>query len=241
MALDLGKQIGPLPLGAWLAVTAGGLGIAWYSMRDGGGIGTDEDIIEPEIVEDISGDEGVGEGGFVYTPPPVVTPGPTPIIDNDQWATEAIKYLIEQNYDSAMANQAITIALSGDRKLSAREWTLWRIALMKLGSPPFPVIVEQRPSTPVTPPKPKPKPKPQPKITGRWFRVKPAFLPGSSLRGIAKMAYGDPKKWDRIYNANKWGKKLPHYPGDPKKKQRRGQIRNPNALRTGALLYIPRG
>ncbi len=58
--LDLGKQIGPLPLGAWIVVVGGGLGIALYTRRMG-------QSSEPVI--DTSPDPGVGEGGFQPTPP----------------------------------------------------------------------------------------------------------------------------------------------------------------------------
>ena len=52
--MDLGRQYGPLPLGAWVAVVGGGLGIALYTRsRD-----------KPTVnVEDGSGVPGVGTGG----------------------------------------------------------------------------------------------------------------------------------------------------------------------------------
>ena len=31
--LDLGRMVGPLPMGAWVAVVVVGLGFAWYSRR----------------------------------------------------------------------------------------------------------------------------------------------------------------------------------------------------------------
>jgi hypothetical protein len=53
-SLDLSKQVGPLPLGAWLAVVAGGLGIAWYTRRN--------TTADPAPVVDTSGINGVGDG-----------------------------------------------------------------------------------------------------------------------------------------------------------------------------------
>ena len=55
MALNLAKQVGPLPLGAWVIVVGGGLGIAWWSRRNS--------AAEPVYVEDGSGTSGVGVGG----------------------------------------------------------------------------------------------------------------------------------------------------------------------------------
>jgi len=37
VGLDLGRQVGPLPLGAWLAVVAGGLFIGWQARKGGAG------------------------------------------------------------------------------------------------------------------------------------------------------------------------------------------------------------
>lgn len=246
MALDLGKQLGPMPLGAWIAVVGAGLGIAYYT-RGGGGIsGSDSDLLagDETFVEDVSGDPGVGEGGFVFTPPPVVTPGTNPPVDNDEWSQRAIAELINANYDPAWANAAITHAMFGER-LSPREWSIWREALRRLGPPPFPINVPPPKNVPSRDDNshkphhkpPEDKPKGLPGRNDRWFRVRAAPLPGSTLRGIAKMAYGDPSKWRVIYAANREGKELPRFKG----RRRRGQLTNANRIAPGTLLYIPKG
>ena len=49
--IDFGKQIGPLPLGAWIVVVGGGLGIAVWNRKNGSNDA-------PIPVEDTSGDAG---------------------------------------------------------------------------------------------------------------------------------------------------------------------------------------
>jgi len=139
--LDLGKQIGPLPLGAWIVVVGGGLGIALYTRRMG-------QSSEPVI--DTSPDPGVGEGGFQPTPPgtPVTEHPPT---TNDEWATRAINYLIAHGYSPGLANSAITKALSGGAGMSVQEWSLWTTALLALGAPPTPVTVPPPSGSPGVP------------------------------------------------------------------------------------------
>lgn len=249
MALDLGKKVGPLPLGAWIVVVGAGLGIAYYTRGDAGVFtqGDDELADDETFVEDTAGPDGVGTGGWTFTPPPVVTGPDVPPVDNDEWGQRAIGWLITSGQNAAWANAAITKALAGE-KLGAREWTLWRLALMHMGPPPFPVIVNAPNALP-HPPSPddnSPKPPPKPaeggkRVTGRWFVVKPAPLPGSTLRGISKLVYGDPSKWRDIYEANRKGRYLPVDHSSGTNVPRRGKIENPNVLRPGWVLYIPRG
>lgn len=274
MALDLSKEVGPLPLGAWIAVVAGGLGIALWSRNQG-----DTGV---EIAEDTGSQEGVGTGevgGWTETEPKPDT-GPLTISNNDEWGNQAIAWLIAQGYDPAWSYSAITKALNGGRgenKLSVREYSLWKLALRKFGPPPYPVTVP--PPGPLPPPNPpmvkrheykprtaqRPGPgpggdprKPAPcRICGhgpnywlhrkpgsgkgsgngqpnrfRYHIVKPAPASGSTLKSIAKIYYKDESKWHRIYEANRKGKRRAD--GTP------GLIENPNKLRVGWKLIIPR-
>ncbi len=130
MAIDLGKQIGPMPLGAWIAVVGVGLGIAWYTRNTGK---------EPTIVEDTSGTPGVGVGGsgqWVGTTPPTtdspVNKTPT---TNEEWAQKAAQWLIAMGYPSAMSQQAVSKYVTGV-KLSAQEYTLIALALVAVGPLP---------------------------------------------------------------------------------------------------------
>lgn len=207
MALDLGKQIGPLPLGAWFAVVAGGLGIALYTRNSGANDA-------PEVVEDTSGDAGVGEGGsgqWVPTNPPATGTGGTVTYEsNEAWGQAAVNFLISQGYSPALASSAITKALAGGvdidgNKMSIQEWSLWSIALAKLGSPPYPVNVSPPTSVPgpvdtgggddntPTPPTPKP---PTNTIPAHWVEV--------ARRGdsISSLAAKHNKGWQETYNFN---------------------------------------
>lgn len=202
--IDFGKQVGPLPLGAWFVVVAGGLGIAFYTRKSG----TNE---EPEIVEDTSGDAGVGEGGipggFIPVTPP--TSGGTDISyeSNEAWGQAAITYLIAQGYNAALASSAITKALAGGvdidgNKMSIQEWSLWSLALAKLGSPPYPVNVAPPTSVPGpvdTGPPPSngggttPKP-PSNTVPAHWVEVAKR---GDSISSIAaKHGKGWKETWD---------------------------------------------
>jgi hypothetical protein len=157
MAIDFGKMIGPLPLGAWLVVLAGGAVVAIYTYQSTTG--------EPEIVDDASGDAGVGMGGgqYEYTPPVPrddgVAPKPT---TNTEWGVQAITWLIAQGNPPGAVTNAITKALAGgtgDNALNAQEYALWQLALKQFGPPPDPVTVPA-PGTggPTTPPPPRPVP-----------------------------------------------------------------------------------
>jgi len=147
--LDLAKQVGPLPLGAWIVVVGGGLGIALWTRQ--------KNTNEPEVVEDTSGDAGVGEGGsgmWTQIPTPS-TSGNSAITyeSNEAWGQAAVNYLIAQGYSPALASSAITKALAGGvdidgKKMTLQEWTLWSLALAKLGSPPYPVNVSPPSSVP---------------------------------------------------------------------------------------------
>lgn len=144
MALDLGKQVGPLPLGAWIAVVGVGLGIALYSRGQS----------TPTEVLDDSGDPGVGTGetgGWLPT-----TPNQTPITEvaidtNERWALAATNYLIASGYNPVLSVSAVTKYLNG-MKLSTQEEALISIALQKYGAPPqsLPPSEGDSPTTPTT-------------------------------------------------------------------------------------------
>lgn len=245
-SVDFGKQVGPLPLGAWVVVVGGGLGIAWYSRRAG------TQNTAPVPVNDTSGVPGVGTGpGWVAVPPPSSAPdGAPPPATNEEWGRQAINYLIAQGYDATAADLAIRKYLES-AKLSIQEYALVRIALQKLGAPPVPLpapvdtggdsTVPPPPvSTPppvVTPPPPPPPPPvsqpppPAPRPQLRIHVVTPWPTQGSTLWGIAQMYYGNGARWPEIYNANRAGTTRPD--GSP------GFISDPNYLRPGDLVWVP--
>ena len=233
---DMGKMYGPLPLGAWLAVVGGGLAIALYTRR----------TTTAESVEyvDTSGVPGVGTGGsgmgWVDVSPP--TTGSNPIQGqpetNDEWARQAINFLIASNYDPATADSAIRKYIGGEA-LSATEFALVNIALGKLGSPPIPlpppIFAPPTIPKPTPTPEPTPTPKPTPTPTPTPTPVKPSFRyhtvrPGDTLWAIAIRYYKKPD-WQRIYNANK--------KGTTRADKKPGFISNPNLIYPGWVLLIP--
>lgn len=256
MAIDFGKQVGPLPLGAWVVVVGGGLGIALWTRQNGSSE-------EPEIVEDTSGDEGVGEGpgtpGFLPINPP--SSGGTDdgsYETNEEWSRAAIRWLIAQGYDPSLSNNAITKALAGGtdisgNKMSMQEWALWSIALRQFGSPPQPVNVLPPTSVPgpVTPPppppvvrppirKPRPLPVPLPGPTQppgrripryRTIRITPANRTLSEAVAAYNRQHRTRHTWQEVWNFN-----LRYRPASTVATLRR---RGPNKVYIGSTFWVP--
>lgn len=178
---NLSKMVGPLPLGAWLAVVGGGLGIALYTRRQNAAPSLNPD----QMPEDIGTTPGVGTGAVGgWTP---TTPGTTPVTtaptDNDQWAQLAIDRLIGLGYPPATVNSAITKYIRETPPFSSAEIAIINEALRKLGSPPYPVAgpVLAPPSVPVIPKPGPPAPKPGNK-TGYTIHT---IQPGQNMANIA--------------------------------------------------------
>jgi hypothetical protein len=238
MAIDLGRQIGPLPLGAWIAVVGGGLGLAYYSYTNSAPAASDADTAAQDAVNGI-GNGAVG--GWVQTQP--TDPATTVTIEtNEQWARQAINWLIAQGYDASESDSAIRKYIAGnDPAPSIKEYVLQGFALAKFGSPPNPLPPPLTPPPtvpppvappPPTPPPPPPPPSPPPAPANvRWFTVKPWPQKGSSLWTIAEIYYGNGSQYPRIFNANKTGVRRPD--------GSMGMISNPNLIRPGWVLHIP--
>lgn len=137
MALQdqLGKMIGPLPLGAWLAVVGGGLAFALYYQRNNAAA-TAADASTP--MDDTTTDSGtsIPAGyGYVGDTGDTGTPTSPAITDNDSWAAAAMTNLVAHGLDPLASSSAISKYLAGE-KLNAQEAALVRRAIQSTGSPP---------------------------------------------------------------------------------------------------------
>ena len=247
MALDLGKQVGPLPLGAWIAVVGGGLGLGFYTYRQQN---KSTGSSTPTVVDNTSGQPGVGDGsvgGWQSTTPTDQSGATqtTSFTTNEQWGTACITWLIAQGYNPVTSDSAIRKYLAGgDPAPSTQEWSLISLALAHYGPPPSPLPPsESQPpdNTPPPPPTqgnggtttppPPPPPNNPPAAQGGWDFITPWPSKGSTLWGQATIHYGDGNKWPTIYNANKVGVRRPD--------GSMGMISNPNLVYTGWKLWIP--
>lgn len=222
--LDFGKQIGPLPLGAWVAAVAGGLGIMVYHKKNAAA------AVPTTPGVDTSGTPGVGTGavgGYVDTSTPTpTTPDTGAITDNNSWGRQATNFLIAQGYDPAVSDSAVRKYLASS-SLSVTEYALIKVALLKFGTPPegLAVLPPDAPVTPVAPPvsvpgpvTPAPVPTAPAPVSGAWWRATYTVVRGDTLTSIARK-YGT--TWQTLYNAN------------------RGSIANPNLIYPGQILAIP--
>lgn len=255
MAMDLGKQVGPLPLGAWIVVVAGGLGIAVWQRNTGNS--------DPTPVEDTSGTPGVGTGDGMVGVTPLPGYGNTPSTGtgvtydtNEAWGQAAINWLIAQGYQPGLASSAITKALNGGQdvsgnKMSIAEWSLWTLALTKFGSPPTPVNVPPPSSVPgpVTQPPPPPVKKPPPSKPPVKTPApvhpptKPGIPPYTSVkvsssdpnrRTVSAIAahYGHGQSWQTVWNFN-----LKYRPPATAALLR---ARGPNLVFNGTTIWVPK-
>lgn len=239
MAVDLGKQVGPLPLGAWYAVVAGGLGIALYTYKQQNKAATNT----PTVVDDTSGQPGVGDGsvgGWTSTQPSSDTTTSVTYTTNEQWEIAAVNWLIAQGYDPAVADSAMRKYIAGnDPAPSLQERMLQTLAIGHLGAPPQPLPPSPNPdptvpSTPLTPapnpPSTPAQPSPAP-VTLRYVVVQPWPAKLSTLFGIAQQYYGNGNRWPDIYNVNKNGYRRPD--------GTIGNISNPNLIKPGWKVWVP--
>jgi LysM repeat protein len=156
---QLGKMIGPLPVGAWIAVVGGGLAFALYQRNKG-----NVDLTAPGELDNTSVDSGVGLGGvpagYTYTGGDAGDDptGSQPITDNITWATNAVNALVASGYDAAAAQTAISNYINGGT-LTLQQWAMISLAIARVGAVPDPPTTQNNPpatkppGSTVTPPK----------------------------------------------------------------------------------------
>lgn len=125
--IDLGKKAGPLPIGAWVVVVAGGLAIGWYFNRKSA---------QPNAVQTTESGTGLGGQGFETVLPPEDEPKPAET--NEDWRKKVTNYLIGVGYPPDVADTAIRKYLTG-QALNAQEKAAVNDVLLKFGVPPEPI------------------------------------------------------------------------------------------------------
>lgn len=105
----LKKQVGPLPVGVWIAIIAGGLLIAYYFNKKNGASSSSQ----PQV--DTGGNPAVGTGlvsagipGGVTTPNPSTQP-----VDNAGWLSLAEAQAVRDGYNPVTAAGALNTFLNG--------------------------------------------------------------------------------------------------------------------------------
>lgn len=160
MAISLGQQVGPLPLGGWVAVIGGGLGIAYFINRN-------QAAGDAKAVQQTESGVGTGGGQFIYEPPTVIDNGEGEVIEetNTSWGVKAQTWLIAQGHNPGTSVNAVNKFLSGEN-LSVQEQSLIDLVLVKLGPPPEPLPPVKVPTVP-KPTEPAPTPTQPSSIWGR--------------------------------------------------------------------------
>lgn len=134
MGTNLGKQIGPLPLGAWVAVVGGGLALGYIANKR---MGSGEDT-QDTIPTDPNSDVGVGGGQFIYEEPSTVSPGSEVENTNQAWGVKATNYLVSLNINAVDADNTIRKYLSS-MQLTVSERAMVNLAIIRFGAPPEPL------------------------------------------------------------------------------------------------------
>ncbi|MFJ8188083.1 hypothetical protein [Streptomyces sp. NPDC096105] len=195
LGATLGKKVGPLPLGVWIAAVVGGIGIA-YVVRQRG-----DDDAEPEpYVPDgtiIGQPNGVGQNGDDDDDRDDLDVTPQ---TNEQWGRQAIQRMIARGYNPTLVDSAIRKYLAGET-LTVTERALIAETLVVMGPPPVPPPPEvpggtnPDPVDPITPKPPKPDPpQPGPKPPNP---TKPLPQPKPPTKPPARVY---PKRWKSVVN-----------------------------------------
>lgn len=167
----LKHKVGPLPIGVWLLIGAGGL---WYFERQkssssaaasgqqtdpAGNTGTIDPATgyvygSPEdqaaLAAGDSGSTGTGPSGSS-------TPGAQSYADNNTWGIAAVNYLTGLGIDATTANQAVQLYLNSQPLTTAQQGDV-NLAITALGPPPtLPGPVSANPNPVTTPPGTSPK------------------------------------------------------------------------------------
>lgn len=230
---DMGKMIGPLPLGAWVVAIGLGVGIIVWNRKTGS-----TDTVTDSVYNDTSSVPGVGVGGSgLWTDITVPTTGntstPSAITTNEEWGRQALNRAIGLGYNPTIADYAIRAYLSSSN-LDSSGWAIINDLLRALGAPPSALgPSDYKPSVIAPPTTNPPTTKPPTAGTGSGMSPSVGYVShtvryGQTLAAIAT-AYG--VRWATLYNANKLGVK--------RADGSMGVIANPSYVPPGTRLVIP--
>lgn len=137
----LDGKVAGIPTPIVVGVIGGGLWLLYKRMNGasaGGGSSTAATDAATATADPYS---AVGTGGWTATSDPEAsasTPS-TAITTNDQWASQAETWLLGQNYDPALTDQAVRDYVGGVNTLSTNEQALINLALKQFG--PLPEVI----------------------------------------------------------------------------------------------------
>lgn len=128
-----GRQLGPLPLGAWALAVGGGVAVAIVVRRNALSAPA-----SPAELYDPTADAGTGTGTAVNNAAGNsggVTNIGTSYATNDEWEAAAVRWLIGARYDPTAAQAAVSRWLTGVPTTLA-ERAMVSAALVAIGGPP---------------------------------------------------------------------------------------------------------
>lgn len=132
---SLGKQVGPLPLGAWVIVVGGGLGIAWWTRKNGSSPTDTSSDPTPVSLDDAV---GAGASGFTNSNALPATANVGQPTTNDQWASLALTWAASNtSYSLTAVSNAISKYFAGTQRTIAED-TILNSIFREVGAPPTP-------------------------------------------------------------------------------------------------------
>lgn len=135
--MNLSEQVGPLPLGAWIGVVAGGIGIGYLGRRKrtaatGGGQAA------PVPADTAPWQSSQGAVSYAGPGTGVTTMGTPKYATNEEWAAAAAAYLIGRGALGSRATNALSHVLYPDpsHPTTSDDSALYNAAAAGIGLPP---------------------------------------------------------------------------------------------------------